>query len=118
MAAPNLNSSTLTVTAAVDRSNPASATPVSLTANAGSSGHTYITLSLTVANKGASGLPFRIDWFDGSNDNYLMYDGVCPGNAQMEIAPTRKILLEGWTLKIVGEASQSLFFVHEYLDCS
>lgn len=118
MSAPNLNGSGLTVTAAVDRTNPANNTPVSLTSNAAASGHTYITLSLTVANKASSGLPFRIDWFDGTNDNYLMYDGVVPGNAQMEVTPTRKLLLEGWTLKVVGENTQSLFFVHTYLDCS
>ena len=117
MAAPNLNSVSLTVNAAVDTVSPGSLSELTLKTNAAASGHTYITLSLTAANNTASGVTIRVNWYDGTNNHRLLYDAVVPGNAQIECSPTRKLLLEGWTVKVTIGLANAIEFTHHYLDC-
>jgi len=117
MSAPNLNSSSMIANGAVDRITPNSTAEQSLTTNAAASGHTYITLSLTCANTTTSGIAVRTNWFDGTNNNPIIQDAVVPGNAQMEITPTRKFLLENWTLKITTpNTTAGITFTHHYVD--
>lgn len=118
MAAPNLNSSTLTVNAKVDSNTPSGVSEVDLTTNATSSNHTYISLSLTVANNTASGVAARVNYHDGTSNHRILYDAVVPGNATIEVAPTRKFLLEGQKVKIQSGSANALEFSHHYLDCS
>lgn len=117
MAAPNLNSSSLTATAAVDVLTPANTTEATLT-SAVPSGHTYITLSMIVVNNSAAGVGATVNWYDGSNNHRLAVVTSVPPSAQLEVAPTRKLLLEGWSVKVTSAAGSSpLEFQHHYLDC-
>lgn len=117
MAAPNLNATSMIATAAVDTQTPNSTSEQTLTTNAAASGHTFITLSLAAANNTGSGVAIRINWYDGTNNHRLLFDAVVPGNAQIECAPTRKELLEGWTVKVTTNTINALEFQHHYLDC-
>jgi hypothetical protein len=117
MAAPNLNAVSLVVNAAVDRITPGSTLEQSLTVNAAASGHTFITLSLTAANNTTGGIEVRANYFDGTNVNSIG-DFIVPGMSTIEMTPTRKALLEGWTLKVTTPNTTSgITFVHTYLDC-
>lgn len=118
MAAPNLNSTSLTVKPAVDTLMPANTTETALTSNSAASGHTYITLSLTCANNTSSAVTARVNWYDGTNDRRIAYDISVPGFSTLEACPTRKMLLEGWTIKVKSGTASAIEYTHHYLDCS
>jgi hypothetical protein len=117
MAAPNLNSTSLTVNAAVDTQTPNGLSEVNLTANAAASGHTYITLSLTCTNNSAGAAQATVNYYDGTNVHRSLFQASVPPNATIETAPTRKLVLEGWTVKVTTGTANALEFTHHYLDC-
>lgn len=102
--------------ASVDSVTPNSTSETTLTTNAAASGHTYTTLSLPAANNTAAGVAIRVNWYDGTNNHRLLFDAVVPGNAQIECAPTRKFLLEGWTVKVTTATANAIEFQNHYVD--
>lgn len=116
MAAPNLNSTSMVATAAVDAVTPNSTGETSLTANAAASGHTYTTTSLMACNNTTTGVAVRANWFDGTTNHRVVFDTVVGGNSSIEIAPSRKFLLEGWTLKVTTGVANAIEFQHHYVD--
>lgn len=117
MAAPNLNSSSLIATAAVDTLTPANTSEADLTTNAAASGHTFISLSMAVTNTNATGVAATVNWYDGTNNHRLSYTVSVPPGAQLEVAPRVKFLLEGWKVKVTSGQANVLEFQHHYLDC-